>query len=146
MRKYLGYGKAAKKALKILKDTESTEQLIKDVEQKSEGLQEKFGDLWDDFKALTRMLKAWVLREYDAPWKLVTTVGAVFVYFIMPLDAIPDILLGFGYIDDLAIFAWAVKRMRTQIDNFKMWESSKASGAITSNAITIDNETQEKLS
>lgn len=126
IKKYVSYSKAAKRARDILKNTESTEQLIKDVEKKSEGFQEKFGDLWDDFKAVTRLLKAWVMREYDAPWKLVTTVAAVFVYFIMPLDGIPDILLGLGYIDDIAVFAWAVKRMRTQIDAFKAWEISKS--------------------
>lgn len=37
-------------------------------------------------------------------------------YFINPLDLIPDMIPG-GFVDDLAALAYALKRVRTYIDN-----------------------------
>jgi uncharacterized membrane protein YkvA (DUF1232 family) len=36
-------------------------------------------------------------------------------YFILPLDFIPDIILGLGFTDDLAALAWALFTMRKYI-------------------------------
>jgi uncharacterized membrane protein YkvA (DUF1232 family) len=43
-----------------------------------------------------------------------TLIGAL-AYFIMPLDWVPDVLLGFGYLDDAAILAMAVKAVADHI-------------------------------
>ena len=44
-----------------------------------------------------------LLRESSTPvWAKTAIIGAL-GYFIFPLDAIPDILPGIGYVDDLAI-------------------------------------------
>jgi uncharacterized membrane protein YkvA (DUF1232 family) len=37
---------------------------------------------------------------------------AALAYFILPVDAIPDFLLGLGFTDDLAVIATAISMMR----------------------------------
>ena len=39
--------------------------------------------------------------------------GVVLLYFIMPYDLIPDVTVFFGYADDLALMALALRRMTT---------------------------------
>lgn len=43
-----------------------------------------------------------------------TLIGAL-AYFIMPLDWVPDFVLGFGFLDDAAILAMAVKAVSDHI-------------------------------
>lgn len=70
-----------------------------------------------------RMTKAWALREYrTVPWKsLVYIVGAI-VYFVNPIDVIPDVLGGIGFIDDAAVAAAVVRTVQAQLDAFREWE------------------------
>ena len=37
-------------------------------------------------------------------------------YFILPIDFIPDFIIGFGYIDDIGIMISAIKRSMSYVD------------------------------
>lgn len=47
---------------------------------------------------------------------------AVLIYMVSPLDIIPDFLPG-GFIDDISIVAWAVKRFTEELTNYRRAES-----------------------
>jgi uncharacterized membrane protein YkvA (DUF1232 family) len=53
---------------------------------------------------------------------------AAIVYFVMPLDLIPDFLAGFGFVDDAAVLGWTVKTLSSDIDAFTEWEAQNAAG------------------
>lgn len=81
--------------------------------------------VFEDFLVLFRLVKAWVTGEYrDEPKRTVLWALAAIVYFLSPLDAIPDIFPG-GYIDDIAFISFVVKRIRPQLDAFLEWERRK---------------------
>lgn len=40
---------------------------------------------------------------------------AALAYFIMPLDAIPDMLVGLGFTDDMAVLATAISLIRSHL-------------------------------
>jgi uncharacterized membrane protein YkvA (DUF1232 family) len=81
------------------------------------------GRVREDFGTMMRMTRAWALREYrTVPWKsLVYIVGAI-VYFVNPVDVIPDVLGGIGFIDDAAVAAAVVRAVHAQLDAFREWE------------------------
>lgn len=83
-----------------------------------------------DFETMMRMTKAWTLREYRAvPWKsLIYVVGAV-IYFVNPVDLIPDVLVGIGFIDDAAVAAAVVRAVHDQLESFRAWEERAALGS-----------------
>jgi len=47
--------------------------------------------------------------DANTPTHVKAAIFAALAYFIVPVDVIPDFLLGFGYTDDAAVF-WAVWR------------------------------------
>lgn len=81
--------------------------------------------VWDDTKALMRLLVAWASRSYDrVPWSaLVLMVGAL-CYFVLPTDLIPDVLAGIGFVDDVAVISTVVRSVRDELDRFRLWETA----------------------
>lgn len=54
------------------------------------------------------------LKDAETPKKEKSIILAALGYFIMPIDAIPDILPG-GYVDDLGILTMAIAKITTAI-------------------------------
>jgi uncharacterized membrane protein YkvA (DUF1232 family) len=52
--------------------------------------------------------------------------GAV-VYFVAPLDLIPDALIGIGFVDDVAVISAVVRAVRDELDRFQAWETQQHS-------------------
>ena len=66
-----------------------------------------------------------ILTDRDTPmWARALIVGAL-GYFICPLDAIPDFLPVIGFLDDAAVLAWVVSRVRRDLDEFLAWEAGE---------------------
>lgn len=83
----------------------------------------RFSALWDDVQALARLVSAWARREYDVvPWRAIAMSTAALVYFVNPFDAVPDTLLGFGYIDDASFLAFVAGALKSDLDRFAEWE------------------------
>ena len=72
------------------------------------------------------LLKAWALSEYSGVSKanLLLIVGAV-VYFLMPADLVPDIIVVFGFADDAAVIAWVVCAVKDELEKFKVWQATR---------------------
>ncbi|MCY1373419.1 hypothetical protein D9M69_606940 [compost metagenome] len=51
-------------------------------------------------------------------------VGAL-IYFVTPLDALPDWLVGVGFADDLAVMAWVLKTWSGELDAFRAWRAAQ---------------------
>ena len=57
----------------------------------------------------------YVSRDPAVPTGLKLKVLGALGYFILPLDLIPDVVLGLGFTDDMAALAWALFTMKKYI-------------------------------
>ncbi len=113
------------KAEKYLANKERIAWLITSVEAKAEKHKAKIIDTWDDLKTLQRMLKAWVNGSYkEIPWRSLLMLVAGLLYFVNPLDLIPDFLVAIGFIDDVTIIGMIVHSISHDLQAFKDWEQS----------------------
>ena len=80
-----------------------------------------------ELRTILDLLRAWARREYSgvSNANLLLIVGAV-VYFLMPVDLVPDIILGLGFADDAAVIAWVVSAVRDELAKFKEFASVEA--------------------
>ena len=75
--------------------------------------------------ACIRLLRAYAGGQYrDIPWESLIPVIAAIVYFVMPIDLIPDFILAFGLIDDAALLGWVLSSLKKDIDHFIDWEKN----------------------
>jgi len=106
--------------------------LVRKALFKASARRELLATLWDDLDKLMRLVRAWAVGRYDAiPWRTVAMAIGALVYFVNPLDAIPDVLLGIGYLDDASVLAMVVASLRGDLEKFAQWEREEA------NTITI---------
>ena len=55
-------------------------------------------------------------RRPDLPCWARTTVYGALAYFVLPVDAIPDLLPLVGYTDDLGVLGWALLTIASYVD------------------------------
>ena len=72
---------------------------------------------------MRHLLQASVRGEYSgiSSANLVLIIGAV-VYFLMPADLVPDIIVGLGFTDDAAVIAGVVSAVKDELEKFKAWQ------------------------
>ncbi len=72
---------------------------------------------------LVRLIRAYASGEYrKLPWKSLVSIVGVLIYFVSPLDFIPDFLPIVGMTDDLALILWLFKTLSDDLSEFSQWE------------------------
>jgi uncharacterized membrane protein YkvA (DUF1232 family) len=73
-----------------------------------------------------RLLKAYIRGTYTSiPWKSMLLITAAVIYFINPVDLIPDWLLAIGFTDDAGILMMVYASVRADLDKFVAWENAQ---------------------
>ena len=136
------------KAKIIIKDDQKLKKLIDDVLKKLKKLssdKKTTAKLNDSLRLFIRIINAYTSKEYTyVPWKTICLLVAGLIYFIYPIDLIPDFIPIAGIIDDVALIAWIYESIKEDIDNFLKWEKNVVQEGIFSKIIlclerTINN-------
>lgn len=87
----------------------------------------RLGSLRTDLPVLIRLTKAFAKGEYrQVPWKSVVLAAVGLLYFVTPIDLIPDVIVGTGFLDDAIVVAYVLKAIRDDLSKFEDWEASHA--------------------
>ena len=101
--------------------------LIRDAYDRMTAHSNVLSAVWTDLQTMLRLLLNWADQSYQrVSWTpLVLIVGAL-IYFVAPIDAIPDVIGGLGFVDDAAVISTVVRGVRHELDRFRHWEHTKA--------------------
>jgi uncharacterized membrane protein YkvA (DUF1232 family) len=84
----------------------------------------KLRQVWEDLMTLGRMLRSWQRGAYRVlPWRTLLWSLTAVLYFVDPLDLVPDFVPGLGYLDDAAVIGFIMKSIRKDVERFKFWEA-----------------------
>ncbi|MBC3787075.1 YkvA family protein [Spirosoma utsteinense] len=111
-------------AVRYARNTKSMFNLIREALDKSGGLSGKNISVFrEQLGIVTRLLKAYASGDYrQLPWKTLIRVIAVLIYFVSPIDILPDFLPIVGLTDDIALMLWLFSGMKDDIEKFRQWE------------------------
>jgi uncharacterized membrane protein YkvA (DUF1232 family) len=79
---------------------------------------------WESLQIFFRLLRAHVTGKFCAPLDSILMVIAAVIYFVSPLDLIPDSIPVLGLIDDTSVIVSVARANLTLISNFRKWELS----------------------
>ncbi|TLU90738.1 DUF1232 domain-containing protein [Dyadobacter sediminis] len=117
-------GKASRYATNSAKMFELAKQVISKMQKV--GFRENMSDFQTNVQILIRMIRAYASGEYKGlPWKSILSIVAVLIYFVSPIDLIPDFLPVIGITDDVALVVWLIKTFGSDIQKFSEWEKRK---------------------
>jgi len=125
------FKRAIEKAISYLDNPDLLRGLTNDVKAKIDEIEENKSTLTEFFEKIRtfiRMIRAYIKGDYrEIPWKsLILIVGAL-IYFLMPLDAIPDFIPVTGYLDDITIVFLVFKMINDDINAFVEYENTGVS-------------------
>ncbi|PRY12010.1 uncharacterized membrane protein YkvA (DUF1232 family) [Pontibacter ummariensis] len=85
-----------------------------------------FDQVKDYMQTFIRLVKAYMNGDYrNVATKSLVIGVAVLLYFVSPLDIIPDFLPALGILDDISLMAWFMDTFQKEIVKFRQWESDQ---------------------
>jgi uncharacterized membrane protein YkvA (DUF1232 family) len=121
--------KTKSKAEEYIHNPDKSKQLLDAALKKSKQKEKSkgpLGEIWESLMALFRLLRAYIRREYTAiPWGSIVLVVVAIIYFVSPIDLIPDWLPLAGFIDDAAVIAFVIAQIKVDLDTYLKWEANK---------------------
>ena len=98
--------------------------LAESAQEKAHEHAEHIGAIRSDLPVLLRVVRAYARGDYrKIPWRSVVTVVAGLLYFLAPVDLIPDFIPLVGYIDDAAVIGLVLRYVRRDLEAFEAWEA-----------------------
>jgi uncharacterized membrane protein YkvA (DUF1232 family) len=89
-------------------------------------------EAWETLQSLFRLIKLSLSGEYtELPATTVVAAVAVLIYFMSPIDLIPDFIPVLGLLDDMALVAWFSTSIKHELDKFHTWEAAKAATVVS---------------
>lgn len=114
------------KAIKIVGNSSELKGLLVKVQKKMddmEGDDSLKGKIVAYLNLIIRMISNSVSGRYpDMPWQTLVMIVAGLIYFIAPIDALPDFIPVAGFLDDATILAWLGKSFQDDLSKYKEWE------------------------
>ena len=119
-KKYLDIAKT------YLNNTKKSNDLLDEATAKSNTNKNALEEVWDNLQLLLAMFRSWVKGEYkEIPTKTILAIIAAIVYFVSPIDFIPDFIAGLGFADDAAIIGFTIKQIADELEKFKLWKAKQ---------------------
>lgn len=114
------------KAKNYIGNKEKTEGLLKRAFAKATGKKDSLGNAFEKIQLLFELVRSWTKGEYKnvSTSTILTVIGAI-IYFVSPIDFVPDFIAGLGIFDDAAVIAYTVKQISSDLEKFKLWKTSK---------------------
>ncbi|OUJ71806.1 YkvA family protein [Hymenobacter crusticola] len=86
--------------------------------------------LVDMGRTLVALVSAYITGSYRQIDTSTIIAGlAVLLYFLSPLDLVPDFIPVVGLLDDVALISWFISKFAEEIARFRQWEASSAASA-----------------
>jgi len=108
-----------------LDNQQKTEGLLTKAIRKASKRKSALGITWNKLQLLFDLIKAYSKGEYRkvSNGTMLTIIGAI-LYFVSPIDLIPDFIVGLGIVDDAAVLSFALKKISRELDEFENWKNA----------------------
>ena len=105
----------------ILHDEDKLERLFQRLEKKL-AIVPIVGSTLAEIPMMASLVKSYVKNEYtDIPIGTIVAVLGALIYFVSPVDLIPDNIPGAGYIDDGVVITVCLKMVDSDLQEYKIW-------------------------
>lgn len=110
-------------AEKLLKDEDKIERFLLRLEKKLKTIPVA-GNKLAVVPIMASLVKNYVKKEYtDIPIGTIIAIVSSLIYFVSPIDFIPDSIPVLGYFDDAAVVAACWKLVESDVEEYEKWHN-----------------------
>ncbi|WP_417543307.1 YkvA family protein [Marinobacter sp.] len=81
-----------------------------------------------DIKLMFSMIRDYWNGSYrNVPWKSIAAMAGALLYVMNPLDFIPDLIVGIGFVDDVGVVALCLKLVESDLHRYAAWKECRTS-------------------
>lgn len=114
--------KNTKEAEELLKDEDRMERFLERLERKLEKVP-VVGKQLSNIPMLVSLVRSYIRKDYrDVPLGSIIAIVSALIYFLSPIDLLPDSIPVLGYVDDAAVFAFVWKMVADDIEEYRKWQ------------------------
>jgi uncharacterized membrane protein YkvA (DUF1232 family) len=92
------------------------------IARKMEKVYPAFGKILESVRVLYSLFRDAVKGNYKLHPATVAMIGGGLLYFIMPLDLIPDYIPFVGFLDDMAILTTIINSLQEELKKYRRWK------------------------
>lgn len=116
-----GYGQSEA----LLNDKDKLDNFLYRLEQKINDMP-FVGKKFSMIPVMISLVKHYVQGKYTTvPYGTILAVLSALIYFLSPIDIIPDFIPLAGYFDDMAVMGLCMKMVNTDIESYDEWRRSE---------------------
>ena len=116
-----GYGQSEV----LLNDKDELDNFLYRLEQKINDMP-FVGKKFSMIPVMISLVKHYVQGKYTTvPYGTILAVLSALIYFLSPIDIIPDFIPLAGYFDDMAVMGLCMKMVNTDIESYDEWRRSE---------------------
>ncbi|MGI5824083.1 MAG: YkvA family protein [Bacillota bacterium] len=105
----------------LLNDYDKMERFLQRLEKKLKTIP-KAGNILAVVPTMVSLIRSYIKKEYtDIPIGTVIAIISALIYFLYPIDLIPDAILGAGYTDDAVVIIACLKLVKSDVDEYAEW-------------------------
>lgn len=76
--------------------------------------------------SLIEMLKSYKNKEYTkVPMRSMIAIVSALIYFLSPIDIVPDFIPFLGAVDDIFVLTYVLKFVKKDISNYLVWKEGR---------------------
>lgn len=90
------------------------------------------GGLLDNVRVLRALLRD---KSFKIDWTQKAQIIACLLYFISPIDLIPDVIIGVGYIDDMFVVGYGMKVLGDIVADYKKFRAARGTDSRPDNGV-----------
>ena len=113
-----------------IKDVDSDD--VEYASKKGNKALQKFGNtppnalmkMWEDIKLMISLITDYVKGKYtEVPWNAIASIVGAIVYFVSPVDVLPDFIPAVGYLDDAMVIKLALDFANEDLIKYSQWKN-----------------------
>ena len=114
----------SKQAEETVRDPDKLRQLLQNIESKLSTVP-KVGEKLASIPVFVSLMRSYQRKEYtEIPYKSLIAIAGALIYFLAPVDLIPDFIPVVGYVDDAAVLAFVLTQVKKDVDAYKQWRDN----------------------
>lgn len=111
-------------AEKLIEDKDKTNKKLDEAFKKASENKGKLGEVWSYLQLFFSISRDYINGKYrNVPVGSIIAIIASLLYFLSPIDLIPDFIPVVGYIDDVFVLGLVFSQVKADLDEYEIWKS-----------------------